>query len=76
MLAIEDGPFDAFVRIRSRFDPLQTTWVGRGLNCPLCIGFWASWICLGVWYIPVVGQMLILWWAISGLQAAIYKVVG
>lgn len=76
MFAIEDGPVDAFVRIRARFDPLQTTWVGRGLSCQLCVGFWAALFVLAVWFIPVVGPIIVYWWAIAGMQTAIYKVIG
>ncbi len=42
MLADEDGPFDLLSRLRSSIDPDQHTWVGRGLNCPLCVGFWLA----------------------------------
>lgn len=42
MLAMEEGPLEIFARVRNRFDPEQATWLGRGLNCPLCLGFWCS----------------------------------
>lgn len=42
MLSMEDGPLDAFAKLRERIDPKQETWVGRGINCPLCVGFWVS----------------------------------
>lgn len=42
MLALETGPFGLFAGVRSRFDPKQETWIGKGLNCPYCIGMWAS----------------------------------
>lgn len=76
MLAMEDGPFDVFVRIRARFDPLQTTWLGRGVNCPLCVGFWASLFVLAVWFIPGAGPIIVTWWAISGAQTVIQRVIG
>lgn len=44
MLALEDGPFDLFTKIRNAVDPNQLTWLGRGLNCPLCLGFWISFV--------------------------------
>lgn len=42
MLAMEEGPLELFARVRERFDSDQKTWLGRGLNCPLCLGFWVS----------------------------------
>lgn len=42
MLAMEEGPLELFARVRDRFDPEQKTWLGRGLNCPLCIGMYVS----------------------------------
>jgi hypothetical protein len=76
MVALEDGPFDIFAQFRGRIDPLQTTWLGRGVNCPLCVGFWASLFVFVVWFIPIVGQLLIVWWAIAGAQTVIQKVIG
>lgn len=73
MLTLEDGPFDVFALIRGSLDPLQRTWIGRGINCPLCVGFWASLFVLAVWFIPIVGPLLITWWAIAGLQTIIQK---
>lgn len=44
MLAVEDGPFDIFFRVReavqNKFGPAH--WVSRGFNCPLCMSFWVS----------------------------------
>ena len=42
MLATEEGAFGIFQSIRERIDPQQETWLGRGINCPLCIGFWVA----------------------------------
>ena len=35
-----DGPFGMFEWLRGKIDPKQKTWVGRGLNCPICLSFW------------------------------------
>jgi hypothetical protein len=55
MVALEDGPGDIFVWLRTQVY-LQwsgTTqrerggsyhWTYRGINCPLCISFWLSWV--------------------------------
>lgn len=40
-IAVEEGPFEVFEHIR-RIDITQSTWVGRGLSCPLCLSFWIS----------------------------------
>jgi hypothetical protein len=75
MLALEDGPSDLFATVRGRFDPQQATWVGRGLNCPLCIGFWvalvvAALIGAGSWQ-----SFILLWLAVAGGQVVLHKVV-
>ena len=70
MLAFEEGAFGIFARVRGRIDPEQATWLGRGLNCDKCIGFWVSLIiaCL----LPFVSwQMLIInWLGIAGAAIA------
>src|SRR3990167_3650096 len=40
MIANEDGPLDVFVFIREKVS--QKNWIGRGLNCVLCISVWLS----------------------------------
>jgi hypothetical protein len=39
---MEDGPFDVFAKLRGRIDLQQRTWIGRGLNCMLCVSFWMT----------------------------------
>jgi hypothetical protein len=53
MLALEEGPGGVFHLVRERFDAKQETWLGRGLNCPLCIGFWCSYAI--AWLMPAAG---------------------
>ena len=66
MLAREDGPFDAFSKMREKVG--QTTWYGRGLHCVLCMSFWLS--------LPaalIAGLPLILGWlGIAGTIVVIY----
>lgn len=71
MLALEDGPFTIFAALRDRVG--QRTWVGRGLRCPLCIGFWAA--ALAAWLIGPVSwqEWLLLWGGIAGLQVLVWK---
>lgn len=40
MIADEEGPFSVFVRLRGLVPP--DTWVGRGLECIMCVSFWAA----------------------------------
>lgn len=44
MIAYEDGPWDIFVRLRTRvYQRWAGTWLARGSDCPLCISFWLAW---------------------------------
>jgi hypothetical protein len=68
LVAMDEGPFSLFATLRARVDPLQRTWLGRGLNCPVCVSFWLalalSWLGGPLWW---------LWWlALAG--AALYLV--
>ena len=40
LVSQEDGPFDVFSTIRERLG--QTTWVGRGMSCLLCVSWWLA----------------------------------
>jgi hypothetical protein len=48
-----DGPFDLMTFVRGRVDPQQKTWLGRGLNCPICLSFWIG---------AIVALIIGLWW--------------
>lgn len=74
MLAQEEGPFDVFYRIRGRIDPEQKTWIGRGINCALCLGFWLSLIFSIALHRKKVKAppTLLDWFAIAGGQAALH----
>lgn len=69
IIAMEDGPFDVFARIRGAIDPNQRAWIGRGLNCVLCISFWIAGLAA-----LIVGATWIEWLAMSGV-IAIYREV-
>ena len=46
MIVAEDGPFDAFTKLRT-FVFMRTAdghWLQRGLSCVLCVSFWLSWL--------------------------------
>lgn len=40
MVAREDGPADAFARWRNAIG--QSSWIGRGFHCVLCLSFWLA----------------------------------
>ena len=69
MIANEDGPFDVFVFIREKAG--QRNWIGRGLNCVLCISVWLS-------IIPAIAmtrsaEFVLYWFAIAGGVLVIHK---
>ena len=74
MITHEDGPFDLFVRLRSAIDPDQQTWIGRGLNCMLCVSFWMSALMYALLYVPYIGAVIVIWLAIAGAVALIVQV--
>lgn len=59
-----DGPAGVFTWLRGRFDPDQRTWVGRGLNCPICLGLWASAMMVICW---LFAPRLVMWFAAWGV---------
>jgi len=71
-IAKEDGPFDLFSKLRGKIS--QDGWVGRGLNCVLCISFWLSlipayWLFKGDYFGMILG-----WFGIGGAVMVLYKV--
>lgn len=38
----DEGPFGVFASVRGRIDANQRTWIGRGLNCLVCVSFWMT----------------------------------
>jgi hypothetical protein len=64
LFTLDDGPFDLFARMRDEVG--QDGWVGRGLHCPGCVGFWialaaacavpgVSLASLGLWWMAIAG---------------------
>ena len=66
MLAREEGPFGLFTALQG-LGATQRTWWQRGLQCPLCIGFWvAPLVVLLVWG-PLPWAIFVLrWLAVAG----------
>lgn len=74
LAALEEGPFGIFHAIREKIDPYQKTWIGRGLNCPLCMGFWFS-------LIPAIAffsldWVVLMWLSIAGAQTYLQETEG
>lgn len=63
-----DGPFDVFTQLRGRLDPNQRTWLGRGLNCPICLSFW-----VGAVGALLIGALWLEWLAACGAIIVINK---
>lgn len=76
MVALEEGPFSLFQEIRGRIDYKQQTWVGRGINCPLCVGFYVSLLAAFVvaWSSGIGWEWALgLWLPIAGGQTYLQK---
>lgn len=46
LIAEEEGPWSLAQRLRN----LHTAddWIGRGIRCPACVGFWVAWLTTAV----------------------------
>ena len=45
IIVAEDGPADAFARLRESLNVAkQDTWIRRGLGCVACVSFWTSFV--------------------------------
>jgi len=78
MLALEEGTFGVFEFIRAHIDGAQATWLGRGLNCPLCISFWVALAVslLMAHHTPMSETQIVLTWlGVAGASVALYQVV-
>jgi hypothetical protein len=72
MISGEEGPGAIFTKLRGRFDPDQATWIGRGLNCQLCVGFWLA-LPIALLVAPLDWSLLLAWWGIAGAAALLAK---
>lgn len=75
-ISTEEGPFSIFLNLRTALGAYdyaensepKTVW-GRGISCPLCVGFWVSLLFLGMYacrFMPF--NIFLLWMGIAGLQ--------
>lgn len=80
MLAKEEGPFSIFLKLRDKVDPLQITWLGRGIRCPMCVSFWAGIIAALVWltgaFDTVPGLAVLLALGASAVTVILVKLLG
>lgn len=64
-----DGPFNIFFQVREHVDPTQKTWIGRGLNCPLCFSVWVALIVA-----LLLQASVIEWLGLAGVTFAIDRI--
>ena len=69
MITDEEGPFAIFNRLRGWFPP--TNWVGRGLECIMCVSVWVALI--AALYIDQTWTMPVTWLALSAVTVLIRK---
>jgi hypothetical protein len=72
MVATEEGPFGVFVVLRGFLDADQKTWLGRGMVCQLCVGFWLA-LPVAFLVAPLDWTLLLAWWGIAGAAALLAK---
>lgn len=70
LVAREEGPFGVFAAIRGHIDPQQKTWIGRGINCTVCVSFW-----LALPAAILAGGGWLEWLAVAGAILAIHGLV-
>lgn len=68
MIATEEGPFEAFQKLRNLYT--NNDWIGRGIRCPACISFWAGLVMAIIIFTlgqyPIV-QLGVCWLGFSGV---------
>jgi hypothetical protein len=71
MITQEEGPFEVFTTLRGRVG--QSTWVGRGFHCLLCVSFWLS--AIGVLLLPIanIGDFVLYWLGTAGAVLIIQR---
>jgi hypothetical protein len=69
MVTDEEGPFMAFTKLRGLAK--SDTWVGRGLECILCMSVWVALI--AALYIDLTWTWPLTWLALSSVTVLIRK---
>lgn len=74
MLTQEDGPFDAFSRVRAWMG--QGSWVGRGVHCYMCVSFWLAGLAAVLLVLSgraAWADLWLVWPGIAGAAVVIYQ---
>lgn len=74
LIAIDDGPFDLFLKFRDTLGAYDygengepKTSLGRGIVCPYCVGVWlALFVAIAAYPWP---EALVYWLALAGAQS-------
>jgi hypothetical protein len=75
MLALEEGPFGLFDRIRDAVG--GDNWLSRGLSCPYCLGFWIALVAaLAVTELASAFEFVMVWLSIAGAQTYLQATEG
>ena len=69
MITDEEGPFEVFTKVRGLAP--TTTWIGRGLECILCVSVWIA-LPFALW-IDWSGDWVLTWLALSAITVVIRK---
>jgi hypothetical protein len=69
MIADEEGPFEAFTKLRGLAQP--ETWIGRGLACIMCLSVWVA-LPIAI-YIDWSVNWWLTWLALSGVTVILRK---
>jgi len=69
MLTDEEGPFMIFTKLRGLAKP--DTWVGRGLECIMCMSVWVA-LAVAL-YIDLTWTLPLTWLALSSVTVLIRK---
>lgn len=75
MLALEEGPFSLFDRLRDSVG--GDNWLSRGVNCPYCIGFYVALAAaLAVTERASAVELVMMWLSIAGAQTYLQATEG
>lgn len=72
LVAQDEGPFSVLERARSKIDPNQASWIGRGLRCVGCVSFWVS---LAAALFIGAADWVWVWLAVAGGVMLIHRAV-
>lgn len=84
LFAIDEGPGEVFLRLRivlGVYDRTENgrarTGLGRLFGCPYCLGVWCALPVLALVLVPTgLGDVVLLWLALCGMQALLQTVGG